>query len=73
MLLVLGVQKGALVVIEPPRKPRVARVFEIHDGIFIAVEESRVKELGGLVSHARILKLSIRVNRARDESAEVSS
>jgi hypothetical protein len=59
------------VVVEPPGKPRIARVFEIHNGIFIAVEQAGVEQLGRLVRHPGVAKLRIRVNCARDKAAEV--
>src|SRR5258708_25372396 len=43
MLAILGRQEGALVVIEPPGEMRVSRVFEIDDGVDVAVEHSRLE------------------------------
>jgi dCMP deaminase len=71
---VLGVfrrEEGALMVIEPPGQPRIARILEIHDGILIAIEQAVLEQLGRLVRHPRIAELRIRVNCARDKAAEV--
>ena len=73
MVGILLVEKGALVMVEPPREPRIARVLEVHDGVFVAIEETASNSLGGLVGHARVTKLGRRVNRAGDKAAEVSS
>ena len=60
-------------VVEPPGQPRIARIFEIHDGVFVAVEQRRIEQLGGPVGHPGIAELRVRVNRARDEAAEEGS
>src|SRR5580698_6792263 len=60
-------------VIEPPGKPRIAGVFEIHDRILVAVEQGGVEHLGSFVRHPRIAELRIRVNCTRDKAAEVRS
>ena len=73
MLLIFGVEEGALVMVEPPGQLRVAGVLEVHDGVFVAIEQRWIEELRRLVGHARIAKLRIRVDRARDKSAEVGS
>src|SRR5450756_1760586 len=73
MLLVFGVEERALVMIEPPGQLWVAGVFEVHDGVFVAIEQRRIEKLRRRVGHARIAELRIRVDRARDESAEVGS
>ncbi len=70
---VLGVlrrQKRALVMVEPPGEPRIARVLEIDNGVLVAIEQAGVEQLGRLVRHSRVSELRIRVNRARDKAAE---
>jgi hypothetical protein len=50
---VLGTQERALMMIEPPGEPRVGRILEIHDGIYIAVKETVPEQLGGPVRKPR--------------------
>src|SRR5262249_54053622 len=50
---------GALVVVEPPRDARRARVFEIHDGILIAVEQPVFPGLRRTVRHPRELEFRL--------------
>ncbi len=57
---VLGGQERALVVVEPPVEMRIGGVFEVHDGVHIAVEHTGFKELRGLVGKARILEAGVR-------------
>src|SRR5262245_49759949 len=71
MLRVLRIQKSALVVIEPPCESRAAAVFEIDNGVFIAIEKLGSKRLVGAMGHAGIAELCARMNYARDEAAEV--
>ena len=49
----------------------IARVFEVHNRVFIAVEQRRIERLGSRMRHPRISKLGIRMEGARDETAEV--
>ena len=70
MLRIFRVQEGALMMIEPPGQARIARVFEIDDGVFVAIEQARIEHLRRLVGHPGIAEFRIRVNRARDEAAE---
>src|SRR5581483_7919898 len=53
-------QERALMVIEPPCQARVGRIFEIDDGIYIAVEEAVFKKLRRLVCQAGEFKLGAR-------------
>ena len=73
ILRILLAEEGALMMIEPPGEARVVGIFEIHDGVFVAVEQLRSEYLLGPVRHACIAELRIRVNRARDETAEERS
>ena len=62
MLRVFGLQKRALVMVEPPRQQRRAGIFEVHDGVFIAVENPVLKRLRGFVRHPRVQELGSRMN-----------
>src|SRR5579875_1086945 len=73
MLGIGRVQKGALVMIEPPGEARVAGVFEIDDGVFVAIEKGGIEALGCLVNHTGIKEFGVRVDRARDKAAEEGS
>ena len=66
-------EKRALVVVEPPGEARIARIFEIHNGVLIAVEQRRIEGLGRPVRHPRVAKLRVRVHRTRDKTAEEGS
>src|SRR5579863_1543337 len=59
MLGILGLEKGALVMVEPPGQLRGAGIFEIHDGVFVAIEDAVFEELGGLVHHACIEEFGV--------------
>src|ERR1700691_6016454 len=54
MLGVGGRQKRALMVVEPPSEFGRAGIFEIHDGVFVAVECAVLEGLRGLVRHAGV-------------------
>src|ERR1051325_8136825 len=70
MFRVLGSEERALMVIEPPRQTRIAGVFEIHDGILVAIKQTVLKELGGLMGHAGVVEFGIGMERAADKAAE---
>ena len=70
MLLILRPEEGALVVVEPPRQPRVRRIFEIDDGVFVAIEHRVVKQLGGFVGQPREHELCIRMEFIFHKPAE---
>ena len=67
---ILGGQERALVMIEPPGQPGIAGIFEVHNGVLIAVEELRLEHLRRLVHHARIGKFRVGVEHAFHEAAE---
>jgi hypothetical protein len=46
-------KKGALVMVKPPCHARRAGIFEIDDGIFVAVEQLFGKGMPRLVRHTR--------------------
>ena len=69
---VLGAQERALVMIEPPGQIRVRRIFEIHDGVDVAVEEAVLEKLGGFMRQAGEFKLRVRSILALIETAEES-
>src|SRR4029077_15141815 len=54
--------KGALMVIEPPGELRRARIFEIHNRIFVAVEHSGLERLRRFMRHPGIQELRRRVH-----------
>ena len=74
VLVMFGVfpaQERALMMIEPPGQARVGGVLEVHDGVFIAIEQRVLEYLGGFVRHARIGKLCIRMDPVLHKTAEV--
>src|SRR5579862_1041659 len=48
--------------IEPPSKPRRARILEIDDRILVTIESTLFEWLGSFVRHSRIEKLSFRID-----------
>ena len=64
MLSIVGAQKGALVMVEPPRQIRMRRVFEIDDNIDVAVEKSVFEELISAMSQTRIHEVGVRIELA---------
>jgi hypothetical protein len=60
------------VVIEPPRHARRAGVFEVDNGIFIAVKERLGKGISRPVGHSRELELGARVNALAEKAVENS-
>ena len=58
--------------VEPPCEPRIGRVLEIDDGVFVPVEKVIVKQLRRFVRHAREFELSVRVKLVLNEAAEES-
>jgi hypothetical protein len=71
LLGVLGAEKGALMMIEPPGQARIRRVLEIHDGVDVAVEHPVFEDLICLVSQAREEEFRIRVESLLEKAAEV--
>src|SRR3954453_9894683 len=70
---VLGIEKSALVVIEPPGEPGVAAIFEIDNGIFVAIEEAGVEHLRRFMRHPGVAELRVGMDRSGNEAAEESS
>ena len=60
-------------VVEPPRERRMGRVLEIDDGVLIAVEQTVLKKLIGLVRHAGVLEAGEGVQMVVIELAEEGS
>src|SRR5437879_1731128 len=56
--------------VEPPGKPWIARIFEIHDGILVTVEQFRLEELRCFVGHPGVCKLCSGMEHTLDEAAE---
>ena len=59
--------------IEPPRKVRIIRVFEIDNGVFVAVEQAVFEDLAGPVRHAGITKFRVGIDGSADKTAEKCS
>jgi hypothetical protein len=51
---ILGAQKRALVMVEPPRQIRMRRIFEIDDDIDVTVEKPVFEELISAMGETRI-------------------
>ena len=68
--LVLGSQKGAGVVVEPPGQPLVAGVLEVHDDVLVSAEEVVGKGLAGLVGHAEQAETGARLDPGEVEAHE---
>jgi hypothetical protein len=69
---ILGVEEGALVVVEPPRQARVARVFEVDDRVLITVKPHIQKQLARTVGQSFVLEFTIAADRVEIEVAENS-
>jgi hypothetical protein len=67
---VLAAQERALVMIEPPREARIARVLEIQDGIFVAIELDIKEQLPGTMCQPLILELGVRADCIEIEVGE---
>src|SRR5580704_13957193 len=79
MLGILRSEECALVMVEPPGEQRRAGIFEVHNGVFVAVENAVLEGLRGFVGHPRVHKLGVgmdalavktRKNRGRGSSVE---
>ena len=58
--------------IEPPRQPRVRRIFKVDNRVDIAVKHLRLKQLRSLVREAGVEKLRPRIKFLLHETAEES-
>ncbi len=67
---VLGGQKGALMMVEPPGELWIAGVLEVDDGVLLAVEEAVLEDLGGPVRHAGVVEIGGGVERTAVKAAE---
>ena len=65
-------QKGAFVMIEPPRNFRRTRILKVHDGVFVAIELRIVKERSCAMQQAGIYKLRIAPDAFLVETGEQS-
>src|ERR1700734_1652695 len=70
MLGILGSEKRALMVVEPPGEQRRTGVLEIHDGVFVAVENAILEWLGSFMRHPGVHKLGVRVDTFSVEAGE---
>src|SRR5208282_3209168 len=62
MLRVFGLQERALVMVEPPGKLRRGRIFEVNDGVLVAVEHAILERLRSLVRHSGVEEFGIRID-----------
>src|SRR5208283_5022156 len=67
---VLGREKRALVMVEPPGDARRRRILEIDNGILVAGEVVFIEERPGAMHQAHILKLSVLANALAIEARE---
>ncbi len=65
-----GSEERALVMVKPPGHARRARVFEIDDGVFIAVEQGFREGMPRLVRHPREMKLRARPDALPKKAVE---
>ena len=70
ILRVGGSQERALVMVKPPGHARRTRIFEIDDGIFIAVKQAVLERLPRLVSHPREMKLRVGLDALAKKTIE---
>src|ERR1700733_3547501 len=59
---ILRSKEGTLMMIEPPSKQGRAGILEIHNGVFVAVENTVFERVRGFVRHSGIHKLSVRMD-----------
>src|ERR1700683_4583703 len=62
MLGILRSEKRALMMIEPPGEQRRTGIFEIHNGVFVAVENAVFEGLRSFMRHPGLNKLGIGVD-----------
>jgi hypothetical protein len=69
---ILGFQKRALMMVEPPGQQRRCGILEIDNRIFIAVKYSTLEGMRSLVRHPPVQKFGFRMNalavKARENS-----
>jgi hypothetical protein len=63
-------EKGALVMVKPPRKALGAGILEIDNHILFCIEQSRIKQLSRAVHHAVIAKLRFGIDALPIEARE---
>src|SRR5579862_2700869 len=62
MLGILRFQESALVMVEPPGQSRRTRIFEINDGIHIAIKDAVLERLRSLMGHSGVRELRKRLD-----------
>src|SRR5260370_37772875 len=62
MSLVLGREKGRLVMIEPPGQPFRGRILEINNGVFVAIKHSQVKQIARAMQQYGVVDVSFGMN-----------
>ena len=60
----------ALVMVKPPGQAVAWGIFEIDDGVFIAIENTYVKQLPGPVHHPGVVELGLGINAGAIETRE---
>jgi hypothetical protein len=58
--------------IEPPRQVGIARIFEIYDGVFIAIEKLVLEKLRRLMRHPGVHEFRAGMKNTLHEAAEES-
>src|ERR1700735_567576 len=59
---ILRRKESALMMAEPPGKQGRTGILEIHNGVFIAVENTVFERVRGFVRHSGVHKLSVRMD-----------
>src|ERR1700677_487213 len=72
MLGILRSEKRALMMVEPPGEQRRTGIFEIHDGVFVAVENAVFERLRSFMRHPGVHKLGIGVDAFAVKAGEHS-
>src|SRR5206468_10285815 len=68
--LVLPVEEGALMMVEPPCQAGIAGIFEVYDGVFISVELDVDEELSCAMSQTFILDIRVRPDSVTEKIGE---
>src|SRR6266849_9038882 len=72
MLGVFGRQERALVMIEPPGEVGITRIFEIYNGVFVAIEKLVLEKLRSFMRHSGVHEFRAGMKNALHEAAEES-
>ena len=72
VLRVFRCQERALVMIEPPGEVGITGIFEIYNGVFVAIEKLVLEKLRSFMRHAGVHELRAGMKNAFHEAAEES-